>query len=102
MRKLQAFEASTIVPGHGPVMRDGRYLDLVVRLLRSMKDQAEASVKAGLSPAEARQKLDLSALRPLFVGDRPERAFSFDVGLGRAGFLRAYREAKEGPLHDEE
>lgn len=102
LKKLAALEASTIVPGHGPVMHDMRYVDLVTRLLQSMKDQADAAVKAGLSPAEARQRLDLSAFRPLFVGDRPERAFSFDSGLSRAGFQRAYREAKEGPLHDED
>jgi hypothetical protein len=83
-------------------MRDMRYVDLVIRLLQSMKEQADAAVKAGLSPEEARQRLDLSALRPLFVGDRPDRAFSFDSGLARAGFQRAYREAKEGPLHDED
>jgi len=102
MKKLEAIDAAVIVPGHGPVMYDKTYIALVVELLEATRTQAAEAFKRGLKAEEAVKAVDLSAFRPRFVGDHPEREFVFDQGYKPAGVVRAYREAKDGPLHDED
>jgi len=102
MKKLEAIDATVIVPGHGPVMHDKKYIDLNIELLEATKAEAADAFKRGLTVDEAVKAADFSALRKQFVGDKPERAFSFDQGYVPAAVKRAYREAKDGPLHDED
>jgi hypothetical protein len=78
------------------------YIDRVIALLEATKTQAADAFKRGLKPDEAIKAVDLSAFRKQFVEDNPERAFVFDQGYKPAGVVRAYREAKDGPLHDED
>lgn len=101
LKQLQAMHASVIVPGHGPVMHDQKYLDLTVQLLESTKSQVDAAVKQGLSLEETKKKINLSELRASFVLNDKGRAYVFDEGYIPVAVTRAYREAKEGPLHDE-
>ncbi len=77
------------------------YLDLTVRLLESTKSQVDAAVKQGLSLEETKKKINLSELRASFVLNDKGRAYVFDEGYIPVAVTRAYREAKEGPLHDE-
>ena len=102
MKKLAAIDATVIVPGHGPVMHDKKYIALNIELLEATKAQASDAFKRGLTVEQAIKAADFSALRKQFVGDNPERAFGFDQGYVPAGVTRAYREAKDGPLHDED
>jgi cyclase len=102
LKKLQAMQAAVIVPGHGPVMHDAKYLDLTLQLLESTKHQVDASVKRGLSLEDTQKGVDLSELRPAFVGDDKDRRYFFDHGYTSVAVARAYREAKEGPLHNED
>jgi len=102
MKKLEAIDATVVVPGHGPVMHDKQYIDRVIALLEATRSQAADAFKRGLKPEEAIKAVDLSAYRNQFVADNPERAFVFDKGYTSAAVIRAYREAKDGPLHDED
>ena len=102
MKKLEAIDATTIVPGHGPVMHDKQYLDLEIALLEATVAQASDAFKRGLTVEQAVKEVDLTALRKRFVGDDPDRAQVFDKGYMPVAVKRAYREAKEGPLHDED
>ena len=102
MKKLEAIDASVIVPGHGPVMHDKTYISLVTELLEATRRQAGDAFKRGLKADEAVKAVDLSAFRPRFVADHTEREFVFDQGYKPAGVVRAFREAKDGPLHDED
>jgi len=101
LKKIQAMDAATILPGHGPVMHDKNFLNLTVELLQATKEKADAGAKQGLSLEETRKKIDVSALRKQFVGQDADRAFFFDNGFLDTAAGRAYREAKEGPLQDE-
>jgi glyoxylase-like metal-dependent hydrolase (beta-lactamase superfamily II) len=51
LRKLRQLEAGIIVPGHGPVMRDTAYLDVVISLFESLIGQVSStlSVQPGSS-----------------------------------------------------
>jgi glyoxylase-like metal-dependent hydrolase (beta-lactamase superfamily II) len=102
MRKLEAIDAVAIVPGHGPVQRDKEYLRLVTALLESVVTQAKAAVQAGLTLEETRAKVDLEDFRKRFAGENPIRIRAFKDGFVTPGVARAWREAKEGPLKDED
>jgi len=101
LKQLQSMPATVIVPGHGPLMHNRQYLDLTVRLLESTTSQVDAAVKQGLSLEDTKKKVDLSELRRSFVGADKQREYVFDGGYTPVAVTRAYREAKEGPLHDE-
>lgn len=101
LKKLQGMDADTILPGHGPVMRDKEYLNATVRLLEAVRAQTEGAVQQGLSLEETQKKVDVKELRKFFVQDSAERGYFFDAGFLNTAVARAYREAKEGPLHDE-
>ena len=101
MKKLKAIDAAAIIPGHGPVMHDQGYLDLVIGLLEATSSRATDAQKRGLSQEQAIKSVDLRAFRKRFAGDNPDRAFVFDRGYTPTAIGRAYREAQEGPLRDE-
>ena len=102
MKKLEAIDATVIVPGHGAVERDKGYLALVSKGLTQLQTQASALQKQGLTLADARKKADFSALRTEFCGDEPWCRFGFNGVFVGPGFARAYRESKEGKLNDED
>lgn len=102
LTKVNDLDATVIVPGHGPVMRDKSFLQRTIALLQETKRQTDDGAKQGLSLSETRKKIDVGALRAQFVGDDKARAFFFDHGFLDTAVRRAYREAKEGPLKDED
>jgi cyclase len=73
LQKLADFDATTIVPGHGPVLHDKAYLYLVRDLLKSVVDQMNAQIPR-LGPGESltldqvKGAVDLSSFRQRFAG----------------------------------
>jgi cyclase len=102
LKKLEATDATTIVPGHGPVEHDKKYIKLVRGLLESTTSQVQQAVQAGLSPDDTRKKADLESFRKQFAGDSPRWNADFQEGFVDPAVKRAHREAKEGKLHDED
>jgi glyoxylase-like metal-dependent hydrolase (beta-lactamase superfamily II) len=101
MKRLAGFHAAAIIPGHGAVERDNRYLTEVSALLQSLERQARAAVGKGVSLEAAAKSVDLAAFRQRMCADAsPYCIFGFESSMV-AGFARAYREAKEGKLPDE-
>ena len=96
LQRLQELHAATLVPGHGPVMHDDGYLQLEIRLLASIKQQAEAAVARGESLEQARQSVKLDEFRTLFAGDSKVRRDLFDTYVAGPGVARAYELAKSG------
>ncbi len=101
MKALAAIDAVTIVPGHGPVEHDKQYMLLVTRALEALSQQAHAAVKQGVSQEQFAKSVDMSKFRSQFVGTDETRGGIFDQYFVSPGAVRAYREAKEGPLKDE-
>jgi cyclase len=104
LRKLAAFDAIAIMPGHGEVQHDKAYLMRVIQLLDRVNARVAASIAAGESLEQAQQKITLADEVVEFCGglafqDWCERSF-------RGSFIapavtRSYREQKEGPLTSE-
>ena len=60
LRELKTFDAKFIVPGHGDVMTDTAYLDLLAETMDLVASQVDAAVKAGKSLDETRPPMDWS------------------------------------------
>lgn len=79
--KLAEYDATTIVPGHGPVMRDKDYLVRVRGLLDGIVADARRHWKPGMSADDLRKAIDLTASRDTFChGDKSlEAAFKASI-----------------------
>lgn len=78
LERLLALGAKTIVPGHGPIMRDDRFAREIIRMLRSIKTQAEASSARGESLDQMRKKFDLKEFEEFFAGSSQHLKFVFE------------------------
>lgn len=93
MEKLLAVPARTIIPGHGPVMRDKEYLKSIARLLLSLKQQTAEAVVRGETLEQTRRSVNLSEFRSLFAADSTMRRILFADYVSGAGVAAAFREA---------
>ncbi|MEQ1765129.1 MAG: MBL fold metallo-hydrolase, partial [Pyrinomonadaceae bacterium] len=60
LEKLKTLGARTYIPGHGPVMKDDKYLDKMIALATAVRDRSKAAHKAGESIEQMRAKIDLA------------------------------------------
>lgn len=81
LERLAAMDARVIVPGHGAVLHDRRYLDQTLDLLRRVRAQVVAEVrKRGSLSArleDVRGAIDLSADERQFAGTDPDNVEFF-------------------------
>jgi cyclase len=100
LRKLTASGATTVVPGHGPVLHDWDYAKKLIELLESLRAQVGAAVREGASLQEVRKRVTLEESVKPFAGDDPARADAFRAFFVPSAVERAYQEAK-GSFADE-
>jgi len=92
LEKLRELKAKVYVPGHGPVLRDNAYLDLMIALMNSIKRQAEASAKRGETLEQMRGSVNLEEFRRAFAGDSQHKSFIFRNYVTLPAVAAAYRQ----------
>lgn len=80
---------------------DKQYIELVTQALQSLSQQAHAALKQGVSLEQFQKSVDMARFRVQMAGTDVTRGGYFDQYFVAPGATRAYREAKEGPLKDE-
>ncbi len=95
LRALMALPATAIVPGHGPVMRDWRYVTAVTTMLDSLGARMTRVVATGATLDSARRRIDLSAFRGQLAGDDPYLQRAFDSFFVESAVERAYEAARK-------
>jgi glyoxylase-like metal-dependent hydrolase (beta-lactamase superfamily II) len=100
LRKIEAMDAVAIVPGHGPVMRDRKYLADVAELMESVDAQVRRAYEPGMSLEDLRKKIDLSAFRARIAGNDPTLLANFDASVAGAAISRAWQ-AMRGQMEPE-
>ena len=99
--RLRAFEATTVVPGHGPVCTPAVF-DVIERYLTMIQTTAESATRSGLTPLEAARRVDLGEFAHLSDPERlagnlhramaelagPEANASMSVGNAIADMLQ--------------
>ncbi len=94
--KLRGLPHTMIVPGHGPVMTDNRYLNLMVGLMTSIETQAEWAAASGDSLGTLMKNLDLEDFRAAFCGRARVLNQLFQGYVVQPGVARAYEQASAG------
>lgn len=100
LNRLMALDATAIVPGHGPVMRDWSYAKRVQELLTSVRSQVAEAAKAGATVEQAFEKTDVDRFEKEFSGGDPMKLRAFRDYFVRDAINRSYQEAK-GELKEE-
>jgi len=101
MGRLEAIDATAIVPGHGPVEHDTLYMAKVVKVLASVQSQTALAFRDGKTVEETMKTIDLAWATTEFCGASAWCAYVFKGNFIYPAVTRAYREAKEGKLKDE-
>ncbi len=96
IRQLAALPVTTIVPGHGAIMTDRSYLDLMAALLDHVADAAAAAAEKDRSA-----EIDFSAHEPAFTGNDPVKARLFDMFFKQPIVSAAANEAAGAPEKNE-
>src|SRR5262249_20900484 len=78
LRKAIALQPATIIPGHGPVMHDTRYLELVAEAADAVSARVKALAKQGLSLDDVKAKLDVQDIREKFARGDESLKLKFD------------------------
>jgi cyclase len=93
---MAALRPLLIVPGHGPLMHDLEYLNLVLAYMESARAQVRAALAAGaVTLEEVTARVDLGAFRTRFAGNDPDRAEAFD-GYAPNLVRKLYLEQRDG------
>jgi glyoxylase-like metal-dependent hydrolase (beta-lactamase superfamily II) len=79
LRELKALDAKYVVPGHGDIMTDASYIDLLAETMDLVANQVDPQVKSGKSLEETREAVDWSAVEGRFTGGDPMLAFLFKL-----------------------
>jgi cyclase len=79
LRELKAYDAKFIVPGHGDVMTDTAYIDLLAATMDLVADQVDAQAKTGKTLDETRAAMDWSSVEERFTGGDAMLAYLFNA-----------------------
>jgi glyoxylase-like metal-dependent hydrolase (beta-lactamase superfamily II) len=93
LEKLRALQPRVIIPGHGELLRDDKYVTTLIGLTKSLVEQAKAAVARGEKLEDARKTVNVDEYRRAIAGDDRLLGFIFRVYVRNAGFAAAYREA---------
>ena len=68
LRKINALEYRVLIPGHGAIQRDTRYVDLNIEVAEAIADQRDRMVAQGINHEEIARRLDFSDYEQRFTG----------------------------------
>lgn len=78
LTQLKSLPAKTIVPGHGDIMTDTAYFDLLIDALTFVADRVDALAVEGRTLDEVRAELDWTDIERRFTGGDPLLAVFFE------------------------
>jgi len=95
LEKVLALKPTIVIPGHGPIMREDSYVQQMIKLMTSLKQQTAAAVARGENLDQVRKSVNLVDLRKLFVGESKVRNTLFSVYVAGPGVESAFHDATE-------
>jgi len=93
---LKALGARVLIPGHGPVLHDYRYVDLVQRALKEVQAEVGPLAARGIALDSVRKVVTLDSLREEFVGTNRVSRFPWGYSFLGPAIRRAYEESVVG------
>ena len=92
MRTIEGMDLTGIVPGHGPLMTNTRYVRDVADVLESISRQAKAVFQPGMTPDQLREKVDLTAFSDRFAHGDAFLEANFDAQMKGSAIDRMWQE----------
>lgn len=92
LREIREMSPRLIVPGHGAVQRDSRFLDSHIELLEYVVRRVQRGLDAGQSLADIERGADLSGFRERYARGDAILGLEFDFRVGQTVIPSAYRE----------
>jgi glyoxylase-like metal-dependent hydrolase (beta-lactamase superfamily II) len=89
---LRALDPAVIVPGHGRVLYDAAYLELMEKFFAAVTREAAAAITRGESLEQAQKSVKVEEYRRPFAGESRSRGFLFDVYAVSPSVAAVYRE----------
>jgi len=91
--RLRELHPATLVPGHGPVLRDDAYVKQIESMFAVIAAQADAAARRGETGEAARAAVDVAPFRATLAGDSPVRRALFDMYVAQPAVGAALRDA---------
>ncbi len=96
--KLRALHATTIVPGHGPVLHDEKQLELLSRMFLSITQQTQAGIAKGETLEQIRKGIDLNEFKVALAGDSTLKKILFANYVRQPATASAYSDLGGKPV----
>ena len=90
LRKAMLIDFDMLIPGHGEIQYDKKYVSMVIELLESMHKQIKEAVNKGMSLEETMTYVNISELQEKFVNDDPVKTYYFEAYSRNAAIRRTY------------
>jgi glyoxylase-like metal-dependent hydrolase (beta-lactamase superfamily II) len=90
LTRIAALDALTIIPGHGPVQRDDRYLERLRLLLQDTVSAVQGAHDDGIAFDRLAESIDLDARRLEFTGNDPVRDWAWQSFFLEPGLKSAW------------
>ena len=97
LASVDSLPADILVPGHGPVYRDRKYLHEVQSLLSALVTEVKAAVADGASLEETQKRVTLSDWKEKLSGDDATKASAFDYVFIAPAVERAWHQERGDP-----
>ena len=92
LKKVKQIDFNILIPGHGEVQHDKKYLSLVIELLETIKSQINKAIEKGLTVEETQEFVIVDNLKKEFVKDDPVKSYYFDGYTKEPIIARMYAE----------
>ena len=98
--RLEKFEITALVPGHGPVQKDFTYARTVQDTLKSLLAQVKDAVAEGKSLEETQKQVNLAKEKAAAVGASAVRSQNWDRYFQQSGIETTYKQVKGLPTDE--
>ena len=93
LKRVISLKSDIIVPGHGPILRNDSYVNLMAQLFAAMEQQVKVAVERGEDLEQIRKSVNLSEFQRQFAGESRMRKLVFRNYVMGAGIEAAFRDA---------
>jgi len=98
MRAINALGYDILVPGHGKIQYDTKYVDMLIEVSDYVADRRDALLLEGMSEEDAMAKISIEQFRARFVGDDPYLKEFFKGYFAKPLIAAAFKELKGIPM----
>lgn len=100
LRNIKALDYKIMVPGHGDIQRDTKYIDLIIETSDSVADQRDKLLADGVPEEEAKKQIDFSAFEKRFTGGDEYQTIFYKAWFEGPLRAAAFKALKGGPMVD--